>query len=348
MKGINDERIMRTSGYQMAGFSRALVSGGAGFIGSHIVDHLIQEKCEVTVLDNFSYGHHSNLQQSGPSGRLKVTRGDIMDPETVKNALQDVEVVFHEASIVSVPLSIKDPKLTDRVNVKGTQNLLNAARNSKTVNRFIFASSAAVYGNCQELPLKESSSTVPISPYGSSKLEGEKSCLDSFRSTGLGTTVLRYFNAYGPRSLRGGYASVVNKFMERLAKLEAPVITGNGEATRDFIYVKDIVLANVLAASNPNSSGKIYNVATGSKVTMNELANLELEILAGKNLVIPFEYKPRENEDIVHSYADVSQIKKDLGFLPRYSLEKGLTEYFGTIWSQLPRSWQPDVEPKSS
>jgi UDP-glucose 4-epimerase len=323
----------------MSQFRRALVTGGAGFIGSHIVDELIRQDCEVVALDDLSYGDPSNLETSLGSKNLTFVKGDMNDSKTVKETLKDIEVVFHEDSIVSVPLSLKDPELTYKVNVNGTRNLLMNIANS-SVKKFVFASSAAVYGNCQDLPLKTTSPTIPISPYGASKLEGEKLCLEAYKSTGLGTTVLRYFNAYGPRSSTGGYSSVVNRFMERLAKLEAPVITGNGEATRDFIYVKDIARANILAASNSNSSGKIYNVATGTRVTMNELANLEVKILIGPNLVIPFEYKPREREDIVHSYADVAATELELEFRAYYSLEKGLTEYFQTLWPVLPLPWQ--------
>lgn len=323
-------------------FNRVLVTGGAGFIGSHIVDQLIRiQECDVVVLDNLSFGHMSNLEESIHSKNLTFIKGDINDQDSVKKALADVQVVFHQASIVSVQRSVKEPELTNHVNIEGTLNLLRGATNSKTINKFIFASSAAVYGDCQDLPLKEDTSpTVPISPYGESKLAGEKMCLDFFRAAGLATTVLRYFNAYGPRSWRGGYSSVINKFMERLVKMEAPIITGNGEATRDFVYVKDIARANIMAASNPKSVGRIYNVAGGLKVTMNELASLELEILYGKNLILPFEYRPREKEDILNSYADVSKIKEELGFEAQYSLEQGLTEYFKSLWPSLPLSWQ--------
>jgi UDP-glucose 4-epimerase len=160
--------------------------------------------------------------------------------------------------------------------------------------------------------------------------------------------VLRYFNAYGPRSTTSEYGSVINKFMSKISKLEAPVITGNGEATRDFVYVKDIARANVMAASSPNSINKTYNVASGTKITVNEVANLIVEILLGSKIVLPFQYIPRAKEDILDSYADVSLIKEELGFEAKYSLEEGLGEYFAKIWPSLPLRWENQDTAKQS
>ncbi len=241
--------------------------------------------------------------------------------------------------MVSVPRCTKEPELAKRINVEGTRNLLRIAADSK-VERFVFASSAAVYGNSQDLPLKADSQTGPISVYGESKLEAEKLCLEMHRQTGLGTTVLRYFNVYGPRSLGGEYGSVINKFMQRLEKMKSPIINGDGSATRDFIYAKDVARANVLAASNRVSSGKVYNVASGKRTTISEVADLEMRLILGKNLVLPLEYRPASKEDILHSYADVTAIREELGFEARYSLEEGLTEYFKTMFPSLPLSWQ--------
>jgi nucleoside-diphosphate-sugar epimerase len=325
-------------------FSKALVTGGAGFIGSHIVDLLIQQGCEVTVLDDLSTGNIANLKKEISSSRSKnlltFVKGDINDDRVVKKVLRDIEVVFHEASLVGVSACSSAPKLTSQVNVKGTTNMLKLSSESG-VRKFIFASSAAVYGNCRDSLVSEDvSPTVPISLYGRSKLKAESLCLDYFRATGLDVTILRYFNAYGPRSIQGTDATVVNKFMEKLVRREAPLITGTGESTRDFVYVKDIANANLLAGSNKNSAGKIYNVASGETTTMNELASLELELLLGKDLIIPFDYKPRQREDVVYSSADVSKIQRDLGFKAKYSLREGLTEYFLTLFPSLPIKWQ--------
>jgi nucleoside-diphosphate-sugar epimerase len=324
----------------MLAFSKALVTGGAGFIGSHIVDQLIQQGCEVTVLDDLSSGSLSNLKNSTLSRNFSFVKGTIHDNQTVKKALKDVEVVFHEAAVTSVPRSLREPKLTNYVNVEGTLNVLLNANNSRSVNRFIFASSAAVYGNCQELPIKTTSALMPISPYGASKVVGEQLCLESHRLNGLGTTILRYFNAYGPRSSNDEYTSVINKFMQRLIQLKSPIIFGDGESTRDFIYVKDIAVANILAASTNKSIGKIYNIATGKPTTMNRVASLELELLFGPNVVIPFEYVPRINGDIINSYAEVASARDELGFRPRFSLEQGLRHYFLSLYPSVPLAYQ--------
>ncbi|MDG7001416.1 MAG: SDR family NAD(P)-dependent oxidoreductase [Nitrososphaerota archaeon] len=324
----------------MAQFGRALVTGGAGFIGSHIADLLVQQGHEVVVLDDLSAGDFSNLKEASSSKNFTFLKGDINDPDTAKKAIKDVEVVFHEAALVSVPKSIKEPELTSQINVEGTRNLLRYTSDS-SVDRFVFASSAAVYGDCKDLPLKTTSPTNPISPYGRSKLEAERYCLDSHESSGLGTTILRYFNVNGPRSLTGEYGSVVNKFMERIVSRKAPMITGDGSSTRDFIYVKDVARANLLAASSENSKGRIYNIASGIPTTMDELARLELEILFGPNQAIPFEYVPRADSDILHSLADISSSRDELGFETSYSLMEGLEEYLKMLWPNLPIISEP-------
>jgi len=321
-------------------FGRALVTGGAGFIGSHIVDRLIQEGCKVVVLDDLSSGSFVNLEKSATSEskNFSFVKGSINDEETLEKALKDVEVVFHEAAIVSVPKSVKEPELTNYVNVKGTANLLRKAVDSK-VERFIFASSSAVYGDCPELPLSESTPTNPISPYGSSKLAAEKLCLESYKMSGLPTTILRYFNVYGPRSTTGSEGNVVNKFLERLTQLQPPIIYGDGKASRDFIYVKDVVEANLLAAATENSIGKVYNVATGVKKTVDELAQLMETMLYGDRLIMPFEYTPALMGDILESYALVSHTKEEIGFRALYSLEEGLRDYLNGMFKELPLKW---------
>jgi len=325
----------------MLPFGRALVTGGAGFIGSHIVDRLIKEECKVVVLDDLSSGTLVNLKEIAESNSKNFTfvKGSINDDEqSLEEAFEDVEVVFHEAAIVSVPRSVREPELTDYINTKGTMNLLRKALRSK-VEKFIFASSSAVYGNSPVLPLSRTSPTDPISPYGSSKLAAEKLCLEYHNTSGLPTTVLRYFNVYGPRSTTGSEGNVVNKFLERLTQFHPPIVHGDGKASRDFIYVNDVVEANLLAATSENSIGKVYNVATGVKKTVDELARLMEKILYGDPYAIPPEYEPALKEDILESYAVVSHAKEEIGFEARYSLEAGLKDYLKSMFDELPLKW---------
>lgn len=200
----------------------------------------------------------------------------------------------------------------------------------------MFASSAAVYGNSQELPIRPDSPTNPISEYGRSKLAAERLCLNVYEENGFGTTVLRYFNVYGQRALAGQYGSVTNQFLERLAKIEAPIINGDGNATRDFIFVKDVAQANLKAALCEKSIGKIYNVGTERKTTINDLANLEMKIILGEDIVLPLEYGPKLPKDILDGHAEITQTAEELGFHTNYSLEEGLREYFRSLWPSLP------------
>ena len=309
----------------MLTFRRALVTGGAGFIGSHIVDRLIREGCQVTVLDDLSTGNLRNLQGSR-SSRLKIVRGDVRNVKLVRDSLQNIEVVFHEAAIVSVQRSIQEPETTQRVNVDGTVNLLKAAADAG-VRRFIFASSAAVYGRAKVLPIAETAVPAPISPYGSGKLAAEEHCLEFHRKTELLTTILRYFNVFGPGASSGDYSGVITKFAQKLAKGEQPVIYGRGNQTRDFIYVDDVVKANILAASSTKAEGEIFNVGGGQRVTVNELASLEGRLLFTSKAALPPDYQPAKSGDIEKSYADISKIRRILGFEPEFSLRNGLELY---------------------
>jgi UDP-glucose 4-epimerase len=319
------------SGNYKLNFGRALVSGGAGFIGSHIVDRLIEHNCDVVVLDNFSSGTPENLKRNGFSARLTVIKGNINDRETVAKALKDVEVVFHEAAIVNIQRSIAEPEMNWHVNVRGTFQLLQFAINSGA-RRFIFASSAAVYGNTPVLPRREDTIPKPISPYGWSKLRAEEYCLEAYEKYGIGATALRYFNVYGPRSIGKPYSGVINKFAEKLVKKEAPVIFGNGKQSRDFIFVDDITTANILAANDRSASGEIFNVGTGMETTVENLALLESRILLGDNVVIPLDYRPDRKGDVKRSFADISLIGKKLGYSPAFSIEDGLTMYLQQLY----------------
>ncbi len=310
----------------MLPFRKALVTGGAGFIGSHLVDRLIEEGCEVTVLDDFSTGSMKNLEESLPSRSLRVVRGGVNNREIVDSVLSEVEVVFHLASIGGTVEKLVTSSHLNSVNVNGTINLLGCSAR-KGVKRFVFASTAEVYGDSRTLPMTESSELMPVSAGGWSKLLGERACFEVGTSSGLKTTVLRYFNVYGPRSQTNPPLGVINEFAERFLRMDSPIIYGKGEHARDYVHVHDVVSANVLAASSDNSSGRAYNVGSGEHVSIETLAELESRILLGDNVIIPLDYRLARQIDIPNVYGDISLIKKDLGFVPKYSIEQGLEKY---------------------
>lgn len=307
-----------------------LVTGGCGFIGSHIAEALLGVDCSVKILDDFSSGKTINIATIVGSKNLRIIKGDICDSQVIKEALKDVEIVFHEAAIVSVQKSISEPEATRRVNSLGTKNLLQSSADSG-VRKLVFASSAAVYGNSRVLLRSENSETKPISPYGQSKLDGESYCLEYHKKYGLGTVLFRYFNVYGPRSASKEYSGVINKFAERISHRQSPIIFGDGKNSRDFVYVDDIVQANLLGASNPNSSGKIYNVGTGIECTIERLAKLECEAILGDPNAIPIEFGQPKEGDVRRSYADITRITSELGFQPEYPIEKGLPSYLRSL-----------------
>lgn len=309
-------------------FRRALVTGGAGFIGSHIVERLVREGCEVVVLDDLSSGRTDNIMGGGDSGRLEFVRGDICDEQSASRALSGVEVVFHAAAIVSVQRSISEPELVNRVNVQGTSNLLRRAAEAG-VERFVFASSAAVYGRAAASPIPEGALLRPISPYGEGKRRAEELCLEARGDGGVASTVLRYFNVYGPRSTAGEYSGVIRKFAERLRAEKRPVIFGDGKQVRDFVNVDDVVSANILAATAPGAAGAVFNIGSGRGTTIQELAELEARLMSGPGRRLPLEYRPAREGDIQYSCADISLARKVLGFQPKVTLEKGLATYFG-------------------
>jgi UDP-glucose 4-epimerase len=296
-----------------------LVTGGAGFIGSHLVERLVSEGRGVRVLDNVSTGHWRNLEPVRKD--IEVIAGDVRDAATVARAAAGCEVIYHQAAEVSVPRSIEDPRQTYAVNVDGTLNVLLAARDVGC-RRVVVASSSAVYGPGPELPKHEAMTLEPISPYASSKLAGEHLCAVFARAYGLETVALRYFNVYGPRQDPASpYAAVIPKFLDALAAGEQPVIYGDGEQTRDFVFVADVVAANLRAAAAPDVSGQVFNVATGRSVTL----NTALEALAGViGVAAPPDYRPPRVGDIRHSAADVNKARLQLGFVAEFGLEEGL------------------------
>jgi len=309
------------------GSTRVLVTGGAGFIGSHLVDRLIKEGFEVSVLDNLSTGRMENLMRHLESGGVRLVNADILDRRAVKQALTDVEAVFHLAAITSVPYSIKHPDATRKANVEGTRILLDACLGGN-VERFIYVSSCAVYGEPEYLPIDERHPARPVSPYAESKLEAERLCREFQKAYGLKTTIVRPFNVYGPRMKSGMYGGVIARFIERLRLNKPPIIYGDGTQTRDFVHVWDVVNALMLTLNSQKAIGEIFNVASGVATSIDELAKLVME-LSGVDGLKPL-YRPARNGDIKHSYADVSKAKAKLGYEPKISLKEGITALVGS------------------
>lgn len=296
----------------------ALVTGGAGFIGSHIARKLLDLGYSVRVLDNFSTGKMENIDDL--KDRIEIVRGDIRDIDTVKNAMKNIDYVFHQAAFVSVPRSLENPETAADINIKGTLNILVCARDSN-VKRLIFASSSSIYGDSPALPKKESMPPNPISPYALSKLECEEWCELFQRVYGLETVGLRYFNVFGPnQNPNSEYAAVIPKFIKSVLSNKPPTIYGDGTQTRDFTYVKDVTDANLLALKGRPGT---YNIGSGKKISINMLLDM-INKIAGKSLE-PVYAEPRPG-DIEHSLADISLAGKGLGYNPGSDLEQGLRE----------------------
>lgn len=311
-------------------FSAALVTGGLGFVGSHIVDGLMSLDVSVCVLDDLSTGKMLNLVQARKKGKIEVVKGSITNPATVRKIVRDVEVVFHEAAMVGVQQSVREPVRTRQVNAEGTRHLVDECVSGK-VKKLIFASSAAVYGESKVLPHSETSEVTPQSPYGRSKLEGERFLTKAYEENGFDGTSLRYFNIYGPRSASKDYSGVIDSFAERLITGKPLVIYGDGKQTRDFVYVTDVVSANLLAASTSATRGRILNVGTGTQTSIETLARLETELF-GRVTPLQFEYREPRHGDIKQSYADISLISELTGYSPQFPLREGLSRYLGLLY----------------
>jgi nucleoside-diphosphate-sugar epimerase len=308
----------------MKGYSKILVTGGAGFIGSHLVDRLLVEGFEVTVLDNFSGGRMENVSHHKDVRGFHLVRGDVRDFGLVEKVVDGVDAVFHLAALVDVALSIENPVLFNEVNVVGTLNLLRACLGSD-VKRFVFASSAAVYGDSKPARKREDMLPEPISPYGVSKLAAESYVQVFNELYGLETVCLRYFNVYGPRQGFGSsYSGVITAFMSRLLNGEPPVINGDGKQSRDFVHVDDVVLANLLALEKKNAVGEVFNIASGTAVSVCELAKILQRITSTERLK-PIFAEDRAG-DIKHCLGDISKAEELLGFHPKIGLEDGLSK----------------------
>jgi nucleoside-diphosphate-sugar epimerase len=303
-----------------------LVTGGAGFIGSHITERLLSEGHHVRVIDDFSTGRRENLEFSPASdrwGRLEVIPGDITDLDAARRAVKDVEIVFHQAAIPSVPRSVNDPLASNQANVTGTLNVLVAARDAG-VRRVVYASSSSVYGESPTLPKKEDMPPEPLSPYAISKLAGELYARAFTRIFGLPTIGLRYFNVFGPRQDPASeYAAVVPNFITAIAAGRRPTIYGDGRQTRDFTFVSNAVDANLAAAAcDSQAFGGAYNVACGARVSLLELVQ-RINALFGSSLD-PVHTDPRPG-DVMHSLADISLASSRLGYRPGIDLDEGLS-----------------------
>ncbi len=297
-----------------------LVTGGAGFIGSNIVRYLVKKGEEVRVLDNFSTGTWANL--AGIESRIEIIEADIRNFDLVKNSVRGVDCALHLAALASVPLSIKSPILSNEVNVAGTLNVLEAARLAQ-VKKVVFSSSSSIYGEKSKLPVNETAEPAPLSPYAAGKLAGENYARVYWQLFRLPTVSLRYFNVYGPKqNPEGDYAAVIPRFIRALENNERPIVFGNGQQTRDFIHVDDVVQANILAATNDEIVGTEYNVASGRPHSLNQLlANLRESLDSD----IQAEYAKPRRGDIQHSWADISKLQAH-GYQPQVGFRAGLEQ----------------------
>lgn len=298
-----------------------LVTGGAGFIGSHLTAALLARGDRVRVLDNFSTGRRENL--AGLAGPLTIIEGDLRDPHRVAEAVRGVDFVFHQAAMISVPQSMLDPQTCFDVNVRGTLTLLEAARQA-SVSQVVFASSCAVYGNSKELPLREITPLAPLSPYAASKQVIEIDAGMYTRAYDLPVVSLRYFNVFGPRqSPDSDYAAVIPIFVRRLLSGQPPTVHGDGHQKRDFVFVADVVRANLLAAESQDAPGGVFNVCGGKETSLLDLLETLSEILPGAP---PPQFTPPRPGDIYRSLGDPAHAAQVLGFHTQVSLAEGLAQ----------------------
>ncbi len=298
----------------------ALVTGGAGFIGSHIASGLTAKGARVRVIDDLSTGYRQNLEEIG--GDIDFVEGSVADENALRRALRDVEIVFHQAAIPSVPRSVENPRQTHVACVDATFSLLIAAR-EMGVRRIVYAGSSSAYGDQPTLPKIEGMLPEPLSPYAVAKLVGEYYCQVFTRVYGLETVTLRYFNVFGPRQDPSSqYSGVISRFISALLTGERPVIYGDGEQSRDFTYIDNVVTANLKAAETSKGLGQIINIANGKRISLNQLLQ-ELISLTGRSGVTP-DYQPTRAGDVKHSLADISRARELLAYEPLADLRTGL------------------------
>ena len=299
---------------------KVLVTGGAGFIGSNLAEELIRNGARVTIIDNFVTGFEENLNEIG--GDFEFIKGDVNDNSLLDRVLDGVEVVFHQAALPSVPRSVDNPVETHQACVNGTFNLLVKSK-EKGVRRFIYAASSSAYGDQPTLPKVETMRPEPLSPYAAAKLVGEYYCQVFHRVYGLETLALRYFNVFGPRQNPSSmYSGVISRFIDALYKGQQPVIFGDGEQSRDFTYVANVVNANIRAAQTDRGFGEVMNVANGERISLNELLDV-LRSISGR-VDVTAEFKAERKGDVKHSQADNGKAVEILGYTKLVGLEEGL------------------------
>ena len=311
----------RVGAYKLEQVAKTLITGAAGFIGSNLVRGLLAEGATVRGVDNFATGRRENLE--GIAGEFELVEADINDMAAMAAACKGVEVVFHIAAIPSVQRSIEDPLRSHAANVQGTYSVLEAARRAG-VRRVVYAASSSAYGDSVTLPKHEGMQTSPKSPYAAQKLAGEHACTAYGRTYGLETVALRYFNVFGPRQdPRSAYSGVLSRFITQMLKGERPIIFGDGETSRDFTYIENVVQANVLAAraAAGKAAGRVFNVATGERTTLREACRLVAELTGYKGEP---EYGPARKGDIQHSLADVTAARSGLGYEVKVGFAEGL------------------------
>ena len=318
-----------------------LITGGAGFIGSNLVEYLVKWGAKkIRILDNLSTGHLHNIARFLSQESVEFIQGDIRDLETCQNACKDVDYVFHQAALGSVPRSIEDPITSNEINISGFLNMLVAARDHK-ITRFVYAASSSTYGDSEGLPKVEEVIGKPLSPYAITKYVNELYAEIFSNTYGVETIGLRYFNVFGQRQdPKGAYAAVIPKFVMQLMKHESPVINGDGSFSRDFTYIDDVVQMNMCAINTTNKKAinQVYNTAYGERTTVNQLiANLKLNLGFFDKQIKEVEiiYGPNRIGDIPHSLASIKKASLNLNYNPNYSIEKGLEESIKWYWGNL-------------
>ncbi len=306
---------------------RYVVTGGAGFIGSHLVEHLVGQGQDVVVLDDFSTGKRENIAPWMES--IELVEGSVTDPSVCARALAGADYVLHQAALPSVPRSIKDPAASHAVNATGTLNILIAARDAK-VKRVVYAASSSAYGNTPELPKREDMVARPLSPYAVAKLSGEQYCRAFHASFGVPTVALRYFNVFGPRQdPTSQYAAVVPRFITMALTGEPPTIFGDGNQTRDFTYVANVVRANLLACdAGPDALGEVFNVGCGERISVNDLWE-RIRTLVGAD--VDAIHEPTRTGDVRDSLASLDRIRAVMGYDPVVDVQEGLARLVGVM-----------------
>ncbi|MGL2994174.1 SDR family oxidoreductase [Flavobacterium sp. TSSA_36] len=317
-----------------------LITGGAGFIGSNLTVYFLEKGYQVVVLDNFATGHRKNLLEVEAHPNFKLIEGDIRDKEVCAKAVTGVDYVLHQAALGSVPRSIGDPSTTNEVNVSGFLNMLVAARDAK-VKRFVYAASSSTYGDSEGLPKIEEVIGKPLSPYAITKYVNELYAEIFGRTYGMETIGLRYFNVFGRKQdPQGAYAAVIPKFVKQLMALESPKINGDGNYSRDFTYIDNVIQMNALAltTTHPEAINTVFNTAFGDRNTLNDLVGYLKTYLGEfdeRIQSIPIEYGPNRAGDIPHSLASIDKAKRLLGYDPKFSLQEGLKEAVQWYWEHL-------------